>query len=525
MTYVEAREATRFDVQTTLVSCMPPGVAPDEDASDSRAEMRPSGRKPIGLVTLVILIFYNVSGGPFGSEEAVGMGGPFWALLGFAVFPLIWSVPEALVTAELATAFPDDAGYVSWVTTAFGPFWGFQEGFLSWLCGTMDSAIYPALFVTYLDYAVCPKGLGGEPSDSCPVMHAQLAWCLPSARVFLVYALICALSYLNFRGLDAVGKVAIGMTVFVLLPFVVLCIAGLPHMRPSVWLPGGDGAPRQVNWVTWLNTLFWNLNYWDTASTVAGEVSEPERTFPRALAWAVVLVAGTYVVPLAICTAALPPGQAWGEGFFAEAAYMLGGRGLQLWILASAAVSNAGQFLSEQAANSHQLLGMAELGHLPRCFAARSKHGTPTLGLLLGLTAVLPIAMCSLDSLVEMLNGVYCLAELLEFAAFLQLRRRHPHLHRPYKVPLGFAGCVLLLTAPTLMCLLLLVLPLIPSMGHPPTTALFTGGSALVGLLLYGMLALFRRLRPQSFLQPPSPPVATEALDVLGADTLLGEAS
>jgi amino acid transporter len=49
-------------------------------------------------------------------------------ILGFLVLPLVWSVPEALVTAELATAFPEDARYVAWVTAAFGSFWGFQVG-------------------------------------------------------------------------------------------------------------------------------------------------------------------------------------------------------------------------------------------------------------------------------------------------------------------------------------------------------------------------------------------------------------
>jgi amino acid transporter len=49
-------------------------------------------------------------------------------IIGFLVLPLVWSFPEALVTAELATAFPKDAGYVAWVTAAFGLFWGFQVG-------------------------------------------------------------------------------------------------------------------------------------------------------------------------------------------------------------------------------------------------------------------------------------------------------------------------------------------------------------------------------------------------------------
>ena len=83
-------------------------------------------RSKIGLLPLVTLIFFDVSGGPFGTEDSVSGGGPLLALAGFFLFPFVWSVPEALVTAELATAFPEDAGYVAWVTAAFGPFWGFQ---------------------------------------------------------------------------------------------------------------------------------------------------------------------------------------------------------------------------------------------------------------------------------------------------------------------------------------------------------------------------------------------------------------
>ena len=61
-----------------------------------------------------------------GPQDAVTAAGPLLCIVGFIVFPLIWSVPEALMTAELATAFPENSGYVAWVTAAFGPMWGFQ---------------------------------------------------------------------------------------------------------------------------------------------------------------------------------------------------------------------------------------------------------------------------------------------------------------------------------------------------------------------------------------------------------------
>jgi len=54
--------------------------------------------------------------------------------------------------AELASAMPDEGGYVTWTTRAFGPFWGFQVGWWSWLDSFVDVAVYPALFVEYLRY-------------------------------------------------------------------------------------------------------------------------------------------------------------------------------------------------------------------------------------------------------------------------------------------------------------------------------------------------------------------------------------
>lgn len=65
------------------------------------------------------LIFYEVSGGPFGIEGAVGAGGPLLALLGFAALPFVWSVPEALLTAELAVAFPENSGWVENIATSY----------------------------------------------------------------------------------------------------------------------------------------------------------------------------------------------------------------------------------------------------------------------------------------------------------------------------------------------------------------------------------------------------------------------
>src|SRR5215470_8602738 len=66
--------------------------------------------------------------------------------------PVVWSLPVSLVMAELASAMPDEGGYVTWVRRAFGGFWGFQVGWWSWVDSFVDVALYPALFVEYVRF-------------------------------------------------------------------------------------------------------------------------------------------------------------------------------------------------------------------------------------------------------------------------------------------------------------------------------------------------------------------------------------
>ena len=64
----------------------------------------------LSAVAVAVLVFYKVSGGPFGSEPGVKAAGPFYTLLGYIVFPIIWCIPEALITAELGSTFPEPSG-------------------------------------------------------------------------------------------------------------------------------------------------------------------------------------------------------------------------------------------------------------------------------------------------------------------------------------------------------------------------------------------------------------------------------
>ena len=424
--------------------------------------------KPLTLLPLVALIFYDVSGGPFGIEDAVSKGAPLLAIIGFIVLPMVWSVPEALITAELATTFPENSGFVAWVTAAFGPWWGFQEGFWKWLSGVTDNAVYPVIFLTYLQQVL-------------PVLAEGLP------RMLFLVGLNVGLTYMNYRGLHVVGGAAVIMTIFVLLPFALLCLLGAPHVTPANWFVLDWST---VQWVPFLNVMFWALNYFDAVSSLAGEVENPGRTLPRALFIAVILVVAAYLLPLLVGIGVASHSSDWTLGYFAGVAEQVGGKWLAWWIVVAAAVSQLGQFEAEMSTDSYQLLGMAERGFLPAIFARRSKYGSPTVAILFSSLGIMGMASFNFLEIVELLNVIYCMAELLEFVAFIYLRVKYPQLHRPYKIPLSTMGCVAMLTPAFLLLGVMLALPVLRGDWH---VVFFTFLAIVMGAVLYPALQYARR--------------------------------
>ena len=71
-------------------------------------------------------------------------------MLVLIVVPIVWSLPETLIVGELASMLPEEGGYYRWVRRAFGEFWAFQNGWVTWMYSLVDMAIYPVLFNQYL---------------------------------------------------------------------------------------------------------------------------------------------------------------------------------------------------------------------------------------------------------------------------------------------------------------------------------------------------------------------------------------
>ncbi|KAI3688255.1 hypothetical protein L1987_81966 [Smallanthus sonchifolius] len=397
-------------------------------------------RKKLTLIPLIFLIYFEVAGGPYGEEPAVQAAGPLLAILGFLIFPFIWSIPEALVTAELSTAFPGNGGFVIWAHKAFGPFCGSLMGSWKFLTGVVNIAAFPILCIDYM-------------KKLFPIFSSGLP------RTLAILFSTVFLSFVNYSGLNIVGFAAIALGVISLLPFILMSIIAIPQIRPHRWISLGQKGVKK-DWNLFFNCLFWNLNFWDTVSTMAGEVENPKKTFPTAFLYAVILTCLAYIIPLMAVTGAVSVDQSeWESGFMAVAAQTISGKWLKIWIEIGAVLSGIGLFEAQLSSCAYQVLGMADLGIIPKFFGVRSKwFDTPWVGILISTLITLSVSQMDFTDIVASANFIYSLGMLLEFAAFVWLRRKFPGLKRPYKVPLGLKGLVVMCLIPTAFLVVIMVI-------------------------------------------------------------------
>jgi amino acid transporter len=446
-------------------------------------------RNKLNSIMLATIVFYSVSGGPFGIEESIRAGGNFYTLLGFLILPFVWSIPEAVMTTELGAAFVDASGGVAWVEAAFGYSAGWMVGYLGWVAGATDNAIYPVLFLDYVLQGL----LSGSGDTNVASLHPLLRFVVLSGTSIL-------LSYINWLGLPIVGRMSVIICCVAMSPFLLLTFIGMFSVDPSRWLQrpqddilshtdeaasvAGGFFPNfmiaGVLWRPFLNNLFWNLNSFDSAASFSEDVDDPGKAFPKAMTWAVLMVFTGYLFPLLVALGASDAKQSdWVDGYLATAASEIVGPWLGGWTVFAAGISNIALYQAELSTEAYQLMGMAERGYVPSLFAHRSHHGTPTYGIVLGTVVIIVlVTMSDLAQLIEMLNFNYAIALLMEYAAFVKLRITHPDLHRPWRLPFNTVGCVLLFIPPFFCTTFLLMLATYQ-------TYVFSLVVIAIGMLLY----------------------------------------
>jgi amino acid transporter len=397
--------------------------------------------RSITTLSLVFILYFSTSGGAFTTETLVVSVGPGMALLILVLAPVVYSLPEILIVGELASMLPEEGGYYRWVQRAFGPFWAFQNGWLTWMYSLVDMAIYPKLFVTYLAYFA--------PNLS------------PSAVWVVGLVVIWGATALNLAGSRRVGRSSVMAGGFIIAGFLALAAVAVTRATHVPWRPfAAPGRSGTSGLAVGLSIALWNYIGWDNASTVQGEVTDASRSYPRALAIALPLVTAGYLIPL-LATLSASDWSTWKEGGWPSIALAAGGPVgplLAAWIALAGMVSAVALFNALLLAYSRIPFVMAEDGLLPAALGRTDARGTPRGAVLFSAVCYSLFMLLPFSGLVVADVLLYSLALMLEFGALLALRRREPELRGAFRIPLGTGGVAVLATLPMAVLLLVVVL-------------------------------------------------------------------
>jgi hypothetical protein len=299
-----------------------------------------------------------VSGGPYGIEDILGGAGFAKAIVILLVLPFLWCLPTALMIGELASAIPAEGGFYVWVRRALGPVLGLSGGWLSLSASIFDMAIYPAIFVLYLGKfnPALTDGWRGYAWSLAVVGSAARGICAarrPSARI-PSGCLRCCSRRLRLRRSRASGAES--------------------RSSRRAMEPAGLGGGLS----TGILVAMWNYMGWDNASTVAQEVENPQRNYPRAM-----IAAGPGGRHLHSSHWRHGRGRPLGgrllDRRLGHRGSALGGpaAGLGNAVVAGGAITGIGMFNALVMSYSRLPMAMAEEGMLPLVVAKRNSRGVP----------------------------------------------------------------------------------------------------------------------------------------------------
>jgi APA family basic amino acid/polyamine antiporter len=210
------------------------------------------------------------------TRHVPSIGGAYaaWALAG--ALTLI----GALVTAELASAFPKSGGVYVFLGEAYSPALAFLWGWaMFW---SMHSGIAAAIAV---------------------VLGRYVAYFIPLGAVgtrAVAIAAILALSAVNYRGVREGTALQAALTVAKVGAVIAIVAVGfalgphVAHAAGAAGAPAADASPVQ-GFVLALGAGLFAFGGWHMVTYTAGETIAPEKTIPRALVIGTLLVTACYI--------------------------------------------------------------------------------------------------------------------------------------------------------------------------------------------------------------------------------------
>ncbi len=405
---------------------------------------------------------------------------------------LTFFIPSALVSAEIASALPKSGGLYLWGKTAFGPEVGFVTVCMQWFNSLPWYGTVMTFIATTFAYVFQPE--------------------LANNKLF-VYGIILAVTWgctiVNLFGVELYAKLSsigvIGGTIFPALLIIVLAVVFLlSGHAPAIPFHTKELFPNLDNINQWmlLAGMMVSLAGIDMTALHITDVNKPQKNYPLAILYSSILIIGISIAGALAIALVVPPktlNMAAGTGEAFHRLFMV----MQVefltipvcLLLCLGAITTVFTWLLGP---SRGLWQTAHEGLLPHFFAKVNKNHIPVNILLIqaGLISLLASVVLIMPSIgsafwvfMALSAQLYMIMYLLMFAAAWQLRRKHPELPRPFKIPgnLWGIGTVCFLGMATALLAMLA--------GYIPPPAIRALGVKHIilytGLLIIGTLVVF----------------------------------
>jgi len=385
--------------------------------------------KKIRIIQLVAVIFFTVSGGPYGLEPLLTHVGEHGALLLLIITPLLWDVPAILTVLELNSMMPITGGYYKWVKYALGTRWGFFEGWWTWLYTFVDLAIYPGLFVLYASY-----------------FFPALA----EYRIPLCLCVVWVSAGLNILGIVPVGRTALFLGAIVFAPFIIMFVLFFVHHTGGIHIPSPSlkGVPFPSLGMG-LYVVMWNCLGWDNVTTYAEEVDKPVKSYLVSVFTAFVLVIVLYVMVILVTQQTGISATVLEDKGFPAVAEIINGKWLGGLIAFAGMASSLGIYAAVLLSVSRVPKVMADDDLLHKGLNRQHRRfQTPYVSILVCSIIVSLMILWPFGDLLIIDVTVYGAGLSLEYVSLIKLRRAEPDKHRPFKIPLGIPGLCLMILLP-----------------------------------------------------------------------------
>ena len=378
--------------------------------------------RAIGVLGLSAAIFNTTVGGgifrlPGSVAEMIGAS----ALLVYLICALAMGL-IVLCFAEAGSRVSMTGGPYAYVELVFGPYAGFMSGVLLWLLGTTALASVSSAYAGFIGTLIPALGT-------------------PVPRALVLAVTFAFLAGVNVRGVRQGARLVTVVAVAKLLPLLVLVAVGALAVAPAnlamASLPAASSFARTAI------VLIFAFTGVESALVPAGEMKNPSRTVPRAIAIAMIGVTVLYLAIHLVAQGVLGVdalAAAKTAPLAAVAERLMGSPG-RLLLLIGAAISTFGYMSGMTLAMPRTLFAFGRDGFLPRQMAAvHSSFHTPWLAIVLQSALVCGLAVANEFEALAVLANLSAL--LLYFAcavAAWELRRRGIQNDgtTPFNLPLG----------------------------------------------------------------------------------------